>query len=261
MQASLEIERSGAIATVWMNRPAVHNAFDADLIAELTAAFFRLDADPAVRVVVLGGRGRSFSAGADLNWMKEAAAASAEDNHADALALATMLRVLAELSKPTVARVQGAAIGGGLGLACACDLCVAASDALFATAEVRFGLIPAAIGPYVIRAIGPRQAARYVLTAERIGAPRAAELGLAHEVVAPERLDARVAELCAALVQGGPAAQAAAKRLLRDLAHQPVDDALVADTARRIADLRVTAEAKEGLAAFLEKRPAGWLPK
>jgi methylglutaconyl-CoA hydratase len=260
MHKTLEIE-PGAVSTIWMNRPAVHNAFDAALIAELTAACRALDADVAVRIVVLAGRGKSFCAGADLNWMQQAGSASAEDNLADAQALAALLRSLAELGKPTIARVQGAAIGGGMGLACACDICVVSPDAVFAAAEVRLGLIPAAIGPYVLRAIGPRQGHRYFLTAEPIGAARAVELGLAHEMVAPERLDERVAELGAALLKGAPAAQAAAKTWLRAIAHQPVDDGLVADAARRLAELRVAPEAREGLAAFLEKRPAAWVPR
>lgn len=257
---TLEIERAGAVATVWMNRPQVHNAFNETLIAELGAAWAALDADDAVRVVVLAGRGRSFSAGADLAWMQRAGAASEDANLADAGRLAGMLRGLAELSKPTVARVHGAALGGGMGLAAACDLCVAGSGAVFATSEVRLGLIPAAIGPYVIRALGERQAYRYFLTAERIDARRAAALGLAHEAVEADALDTRVRDLCDALLLGGPQAQRAAKALIRAVAKRPVDDALVADTAHRIATLRATPEAREGLDAFLAKRPAAWVP-
>ncbi|HNB65061.1 MAG TPA: enoyl-CoA hydratase/isomerase family protein [Rhodocyclaceae bacterium] len=257
---TLEIERAGAVATVWMNRPQVHNAFNETLIAELGGAWAALDADDAVRVVVLAGRGRSFSAGADLAWMQRAGAASVDDNLADAGRLAGMLRGLAELSKPTVARVHGAALGGGMGLAAACDLCVAGSGAVFATSEVRLGLIPAAIGPYVIRALGERQAYRYFLTAERIDARRAAALGLAHEAVEADALDTRVRDLCDALLLGGPQAQRAAKALIRAVAKRPVDDALVADTAHRIATLRATPEAREGLDAFLAKRPAAWVP-
>lgn len=257
---TLDIERAGAVATVWMNRPEVHNAFNETLIAELTAAWAALDADDTVRVVVLGGRGRSFSAGADLAWMQRAGAASEDANLADAGRLAGMLRGLAELSKPTVARVQGAALGGGMGLAAACDLCVASTGAVFATSEVRLGLIPAAIGPYVIRALGERQAYRYFLTAERIDGRRAAALGLAHEVVEPDALDAAVQALVAPLLLGGPQAQRAAKALIRAVANRPVDDAVVADTARRIAHLRATPEAREGLDAFLAKRLAAWAP-
>lgn len=258
---TLEIARDGGVATIWMNRPDVHNAFDAQLIADLTAACRALDADGTVRVVVLAGRGKSFSAGADLNWMKAAGEASEAENFADALKLAGMLRTLAEMSKPTIARVHGAALGGGMGLASACDICIAGERAVFATSEVRFGIIPSAISPYVIRAIGERQAFRYFQTAERIGAARAAELGLAHEVVAGDELDARVGEVVAALLQGGPKSQAAAKALIRAVAGRPLGDAVVEDTARRIAGLRATPEAKEGLDAFLSKRPAAWVPQ
>lgn len=261
MYETLEIVRDAGVATVWMNRPDVHNAFNAQLIAELTAACSQLDADEGVRVVVIAGRGKSFSAGGDLNWMKAAGEASVEENLADARRLAGMLRAIAELGKPTIARVHGAALGGGLGIAAACDICVAAGRAVFATSEVRFGIIPATIGPYVVRAIGERQACRYFQSAERIDAARAREIGLAHEVVAADALDAKVAEIVAALLQGGPKAQAAAKDLIRGIANHPLGDDLVEDTARRIAGLRATPEAKEGLDAFLSKRPASWAPQ
>ncbi|MBS1213283.1 MAG: enoyl-CoA hydratase/isomerase family protein [Proteobacteria bacterium] len=259
MFQTLEIERQNSVATIWMNRPDRHNAFDENLIAELTAAFQALETDESVRVAVLAGRGKSFSAGADLNWMKRAAGYTVEQNLADARQLATMLRTLAELRKPTIARVHGAALGGGMGLAAACDLCVASTAASFATSEARFGLIPATIGPYVLRAIGARQASRYFLTAERMDARRAWELGLAHELTEPDELDARIRDIVNALVAGGPQAQAAAKDLIRALADRPVDDALVKDTAQRIARIRATPEAKEGLSAFLEKRPPNWM--
>ena len=261
MYETLEIELSGGVATVWMNRPDVHNAFNAQLIADLTAACRQLEADEAVRVMVLAGRGKSFSAGADLNWMKAAGEASEAENFADAMKLAGMLRTLAEMSKPTIARVHGAALGGGMGLASACDICVAGERAVFATSEVKFGIIPSAISPYVIRAIGERQAYRYFQTAERIDATQAVGLGLAHEAVASEALDARVGEIVAALLQGGPKAQAAAKDLIRGVANRPVSDAVVEDTARRISQLRATPEAREGLEAFLSKRPAAWVPQ
>ncbi len=256
---TLEIVREAGVATIWMNRPDVHNAFNAQLIADLTTACIALDADDSVRAVVLAGRGKSFSAGADLNWMKAAGEASEAENFADAMKLAGMLRTLAEMKKPTIARVHGAALGGGMGLASACDICIAGDKAVFATSEVKFGIIPSAISPYVIRAIGERQATRYFQTAERINATRAAALGLAHEAVAGEELDAKVAEVVEALLQGGPKSQAAAKDLIRAVANRPVSDAVVEDTARRIASLRATPEAKEGLAAFLDKRPAGWI--
>ena len=256
---TLEIVREAGVATIWMNRPDVHNAFNAQLIADLTAACIELDADDAVRAVVLAGRGKSFSAGADLNWMKAAGEASEAENFADAMKLAGMLRTLAEMKKPTIGRVHGAALGGGMGLASACDICIASDRAVFATSEVKFGIIPSAISPYVIRAIGERQAYRYFQTAERINAARAAALGLAHEAVATDELDAKVKEVVEALLQGGPKSQAAAKDLIRAVANRPVSDAVVEDTARRIASLRVTPEAKEGLAAFLDKRPAAWI--
>ena len=259
MYQTLEIERQGGVATVWMNRPDVHNAFDETLIAEITAACEALDADTSVRVVVLAGRGKSFSAGADLNWMKRAAQNGVEDNLRDARALARMLRVLAEMKKPTIARVQGAALGGGTGLAAACDIAVASTKAVFATSEVKFGIIPAAISPYVVRAIGARQSYRYFQSAERIDALRARELGLVHEAVEPEQLDAKVQEIVDALIQGGPLSQAAAKDLIRAVDNKPIDDAVVEDTAQRIAQLRATPEAQDGLSAFLDKRQPGWL--
>ena len=259
MYQTLEIETKGAVATLWMNRPDVHNAFDETLIAELTAACKALDHDPAVRVVVLAGRGKSFSAGADLNWMKRAAANSVDENLDDARALAGMLRTLAEMKKPTIARVQGAALGGGTGLTAACDIAVASTRAVFATSEVRFGIIPSAISPYVLRAIGARQATRYFQSAERIDAARAREIGLVHEVVEPEALDAKVQEIVDALIQGGPLAQAAAKDLIRAVDNQPINHTLVEETAHRIAHLRATPEARDGIAAFLDKRQPGWL--
>ncbi|HRH13509.1 MAG TPA: enoyl-CoA hydratase/isomerase family protein [Azonexus sp.] len=255
----LEIELDGPVATIWMNRPDLHNAFDENLIAELTAACRALDDDDDVRVVVLAGRGRSFSAGADLNWMKRAASNGIDDNLDDARALARMLRALAEMRKPTIARVQGAALGGGMGLAAACDIAVASTKAVFATSEVRFGIIPSAISPYVLRAIGARQATRYFQSAERIDAVRAREIGLVHEAVEPEQLDGKVQDIVAALLQGGPLAQAAAKNLIRAVNNQPINNVLVEETAHRIAHLRATPEAREGIAAFLDKRSPAWV--
>ena len=261
MFASLEIELSGPVATLWMNRPDLHNAFDETLIAELTAACIALDQDKDVRVVILAGRGKSFSAGADLNWMKRAANNGVDENLNDARALARMLRVLAEMKKPTIARVHGAALGGGTGLTAACDIAVASTKAFFATSEVKFGIIPSAISPYVVRAIGTRQAYRYFQSAERIDAARAQAIGLVHETVEPEHLDAKVTEIVDALLQGGPLAQAAAKNLIRAVSNQPINDNMVEDTAHRIAHLRTTPEARDGIAAFLEKRPPAWSVK
>jgi len=264
---TLRLEHRGApgraVAWVWMAKPAVHNAFDETLIAELTAKLLALDADPAVRVIVLAGEGKSFSAGADLAWMQRQGAASVEENLADARRLADLFRTLSTLAKPTIARVHGAALGGGMGLAAACDICVASDRAVFATSEVKFGIIPSAISPYVVRAIGERQAYRYFQTAERISAARAREIGLVHEVTDgadPAALDAQIAAIVEALLAGGPNAQAAATDLIRAVANRPVTDDVVDDTARRIATLRATPEAREGLGAFLDKRPPAWMP-
>lgn len=257
---TLKIDRRGAAAWVWMNRPELHNAFDETLIAELTAAFVALDADADVHAIVLAGVGKSFSAGADLNWMKRQGSAAQDANLSDARKLATLFRTISMCRTPTLARVHGAALGGGMGLASACDICVASTKAQFATSEVRLGIIPAAIGPYVVRAIGERHAYRYFQSAERITGERAREIGLAHELAEPDALDAKVQEIVDALLAGGPQAQAAATELIRAVAHKPVDDAVVEDTASRIASLRATPEAREGLSAFLEKRPAAWVP-
>ena len=261
---TLRLEHRGepgrAVAWVWMAKPAVHNAFDETLIAELTATLLALDADPAVRVIVLAGEGKSFSAGADLTWMQRQGAASVEENLADARRLADLFRTLSTLAKPTIARVHGAALGGGMGLAAACDICVASDRAVFATSEVKFGIIPSAISPYVIRAIGERQAYRYFQTAERISAARAREIGLVHEVTDSEGgLDPQIEAIVEALLAGGPNAQAAATDLIRAVANKPVSDDVVDDTARRIATLRATPEAREGLSAFLDKRQPAWM--
>lgn len=255
---TLKIERRGAAVWVWMNRPELHNAFDETLIAELTAAFTEFDADPAVRAIVLAGAGKSFSAGADLNWMKRQGEAPLEANVADARQLATLFRTISMCATPTIARVHGAALGGGMGLGAACDICVASTKAQFATSEVRLGIIPAAIGPYVVRAIGARAAQRYFLSGERFDAAEALRIGLLHEVVDDAALDARIDAIVDALLRAGPDAQAAAKSLLRAITGAPIDAALIADTARRIADVRASAEAREGLAAFLDKRPPAW---
>lgn len=255
---TLAIERRGPVATVWMDRPEVFNAFNEQLISELTAACLELDADTSVRVVVLAGRGRHFSAGADLNWMRRAADSTEAENLADSRKFATMLRALSGLSKPSIARVQGAALGGGTGLAAACDMAIAADDASFATSEVRFGIIPAVISPYVLRAIGPRHALRYFQSAERFDAAEAKAMGLVNEVVAPEALDAAVDRLVQALLACGPQAQLAAKQLITALAGRPIDDAIGEETALRIARQRATEEAREGFVAFFEKRPPAW---
>ncbi len=259
MFETLEIERGGPVATVWMNRPQVFNAFNEQLIDELHQACLALDTDPGVRVVVLGGRGRHFSAGADLNWMRRASLGSEADNLEDARRFARMLQALAGLSKPSIARVQGAALGGGTGLAAACDMAVASADATFATSEVKFGIIPAVISPYVLRAIGPRHALRYFQTAEKIGAERALAIGLINEVTPVDALDAGVAALIEPLLAGGPSAQKAAKELIEAIKGRPIDNTTLEDTARRIAAQRATPEGRDGIAAFLDKRPPAWM--
>lgn len=260
-QPNLLLAREGPVARVTMNRPRLHNAFDEELIAALTRTFDELGDDDVVRVVVLTGAGASFSAGADLNWMRRAAAYDEERNRADARALEAMLRTLDELPKPTVALVNGLAIGGGVGLVAACDVAVAGAAAAFATSEVRFGIVPAVISPFVVRAVGARQARRYFLTAERFGAEEARRVGLVHEVAAPEALEARGREVVAELLKGGPEALAEAKRLVGLVASMPQSGSLLAEaTVGIIAERRASAEGRDGIAAFLEKRPAAWLP-
>jgi methylglutaconyl-CoA hydratase len=257
--ALFRVERR-AHGVVWLtlDRPEIHNAFDDRLITELSAELARLGEDDSVRIVVLTGAGRSFSAGADLNWMRRTATYGEAENLADARVLAKLMQTLNELAKPTVARVNGAALGGGTGLVACCDIVIASDRATFGTTEVRLGLIPAVIGPYVLAAVGARHARRLMLTGERISAAEAARLGLVHEVVAAEQLDSAVERIVADLLKGGPAALAAAKRLIGDLAGRPIDPGLIDDTAQRIAALRATPEAREGVGAFLEKRAPGW---
>lgn len=249
-----------AVAIVTLNRPDVHNAFDETLIARLTEIFTGLDDDPDVRAVVLLGAGRSFCAGADLNWMRRMAAFDHAENLADANALAAMLRTLYALSKPTIARVHGAAFGGGIGLVAACDIAIAAQDTTFALSEARLGIIPATISPYVMEAIGARQARRYFLTGERFTAAEAFRIGLLHDIVPLAELDDRVNEMLGALMVAGPAAQLECKALIRGVAHRSIDADLITGTALHIADVRASPEGKEGVAAFLEKRKPAWMP-
>jgi methylglutaconyl-CoA hydratase len=256
--SGIEIERSGAKATLWLNRPERHNAFDDALIAELSAALEKLAADSAIRVVLLAGRGKSFSAGADLAWMKRMAGYTAAENEADALKMAEMLNRLDSFPKPTIALVQGAAMGGGVGLVAACDIAIAAEDAQFAFSEARLGLTPATISPYVIAAIGPRAARRYFLTAERFGARQALHLGLVSAVVPAADLAGEASKLADILSQNSPGAMAEAKRLIADVTGRPIDASLRSETAGRIARQRASVEGREGVAAFLEKRKPSW---
>jgi len=258
---TLEVSVRDGVANVLLNRPEVHNAFSATSIAELTALLRRLDKDPQVRALVLAGAGVSFCAGADLNWMQQMATFGAKQNRADAGALAAMLFTLDTLSKPTIARVHGAAFGGGAGLVACCDVAIGTAEATFAFSEARLGLIPATIGPYVVAAIGARAARRYFLTAERFSAAEAYRLGLLHELVPAPELDTKVGVLLDALLRAGPRAQAECKLLLRAIGNRPLDARLVADTARRIARVRASPEGREGVAAFLAKRKPAWLPR
>jgi methylglutaconyl-CoA hydratase len=256
----LKVERrANGVAWLTLDGAEIHNAFDDRLIAALTEELERLGQAADVRVLVLTGAGRSFSAGADLNWMRRTATYGEAENLADARALAKLMQTLNELPKPTVARVNGAALGGGTGLVACCDVVVASEQAVFGTTEVRLGLIPAVIGPYVLAAIGSRHARRLMLTGERVSAAEAARLGLVHEVVAAEQLDLTVERVARELLKSGAHAIAAAKRLIRDLSGRPIEASLIDDTAQRIAALRATAEAREGVGAFLEKRAPGWL--
>ncbi len=257
---TLAVERRNDVAFVALARPEVHNAFNETLIAEMTEVLSQLDSDALVRAVVLLGQGKSFCAGADLNWMKRMAGYGRAENLADARALATMLESLHRMNKPTIARVHGPAFGGGVGLAACCDIVVAAQEATFSLSEVRLGLIPATIGPYVVEAIGARQARRYFLSAERFTAAEAFRIGLVHEVTPQDELDGRIGKLLDTLLAAGPRAQGEAKALIRAVAHRPIGDDVVEGTALRIAAVRSSAEAKEGVGAFLEKREPAWVP-
>jgi methylglutaconyl-CoA hydratase len=260
--ATIEVAERNGVALVTLNRPDRHNAFDETMIAELTQALAAIESSPRLRAVVLLGAGESFCAGADLAWMERMAGFSHAENLGDARALARLLQSLAALSKPTIARVHGPAYGGGVGLVACCDIALAAMEATFALSEAKLGLIPATIGPYVIEAIGARAARRYFLTAERFDAAEAYRIGLVHDILPSlEALDERVNELLGHLMVAGPHAQAAAKALTRAVAHRPIDEPVIADTAERIATIRATDEAREGIAAFLARRSPAWVPE
>jgi methylglutaconyl-CoA hydratase len=254
----LEVTRQDGVARVTLNRPELRNAFDDALIGKLSQAFAELAVDRSVRVIVLAGNGPAFCAGADLNWMKRMAGYSYEENLADAKGLADMLAALDRLPKPTIARVHGPVFAGGTGLVAACDIAVGTPEAKFCLSEAKLGLSPATISPYVIRAMGERLARRYFLTAEVFDAQEAYRIGMLSLLVPAGELDAAIAELVKHLLAGGPESHAKIKALIRDVAGRRPDDAVAAETAKRIAEIRGSAEGREGIAAFLEKRKASW---
>ncbi|MCX7659123.1 MAG: enoyl-CoA hydratase/isomerase family protein [Caldimonas manganoxidans] len=258
MPTTLDIRIDGPVARVWLNRPQVRNAFNDATIAELTDTFEALGRDASLRAVVLGAHGQAFSAGADLHWMRAMADYTWEQNRDDAACLAQMLWTLYSCPLPVVARIHGDCYAGGVGLAAVCDVLVAAEGVHFCLSEAKLGLLPATISPYVIRAMGPQAARRYFLTAERFDAAEAHRLGFVHEVCAAEALDERVEAIVAALLANGPQAVKACKRLVQDVAGQPIDAALREDTARRIADIRASEEGRAGVRAFLDKRSPPW---
>lgn len=259
MSETVFTEVEDAVGIITLNRPERHNAFDETLIAELTDALHAMAQDDAARVVVLSSAGASFCAGADLAWMQRAAEWSEERNFEDAMALGTLLRTLNELPKPTIARVQGSAYGGGVGLIAACDIAVATYGAQFALSEVKLGLIPALIGPYIVAALGARRARRYMLTAERFSASEAWRIGLLHEIVPDEdALDDALSEIIDALLKGGPRAHAECKELIHTIAHRPIDEDVIDYTARRITAVRASEEGREGVDAFLNKSQPSW---
>jgi len=258
MTDTLLLSVADRVATLTINRPEIHNAFDDRLIAELTARYQALEADPAVQVVVLAANGASFSAGADLNWMRRMAEYTEAENLADAGRLASLLRRIDTLSKPTIAKVQGSAFAGGIGLIAVSDVVIAAAHAEFAVTEVRIGLIPAVISPYLVRAMGAREARRLFLTAQRFSADHARRVGLVHEVVAADELDARVAHTVSLLRHNSPQAMTAAKQLVADVVDRPIDQAMIDRTVQGIARQRASADGVEGLTAFLQKRKPRW---
>ncbi len=254
----VRVERDGHLASVVLNRPERNNAFDEELIAGLTGAFEDLAKTKDVSIVVVKGEGKSFCAGADINWMKKAATYSREENIRDAQPLARMLAALDRMPQTTIARIQGPVYGGGVGLVAACDIAVATDEATFCLSEVRLGLVPAVISPYVLRAIGERTARRYFQTAEVFDAAQALRIGLIHETVASTAIDERISGLVKQLKTGAPGARAAAKQLVAAVAGRRIDEAVILETAQLIADMRAKPEAREGLSAFLEKRKPSW---
>jgi len=257
MSVTTDIE--GHVARITLDNPDKRNAFDDIIIASLTEAFEKVGDDDSVRVVVLQAAGKHFSAGADLNWMRAMGKLDAQQNQQDALRLAALMQAIDQCAKPVIARVQGAAFGGALGLICAADMAVAADNSRFCLSEVKLGIVPAVISPYVVRAMGPRQANRYFMTAEVIAADRAQQIGIVHEVVSEDALDSAVDALVQSLLSGGPLAQVETRALIARVSDGPIDDAMLNDTAALIARLRTGEEGQEGLSAFLEKRPPPWI--
>ena len=258
---NLQLHVAGLVATVTLNRPEVRNAFNEALIAEITQAFQELGQRDDVRCIVLAANGSAFCAGADLNWMRSMADYTREQNLADAGRLAAMMRTIYECPKPTIARIQGDVYAGGTGLVAVCDMAVSVDTANFCLSEVKLGLVPSTISPYVIRAMGARAAHRHFLTAERFSAAEALRIGFVHEVVASDALDGKVAELSMALVNAGPEAVKLCKKLVQDVAGKDITPELVNLTIASIADVRVSAEGREGLQSFLQKRKPNWLPR
>jgi methylglutaconyl-CoA hydratase len=258
MTTTLDIQRSGAVARVWLNRPDVRNAFNESVIAELTEAFTGFSADASLRAIVLGGHGKAFCAGGDLNWMRAMAGYSWEQNRADAQALADMLYTLYTCPVPIVGRVHGDCYAGGVGLAAVCDVLVAADGMHFCLSEAKLGLLPATIGPYVVRALGQQASRRYFVSAERFSAAEAHRLGFVHELASADTIDAKVDAIVHALLANGPEAVKASKKLVRDLIDAPLTPELRAETARRIADIRASDEGRDGVQAFLNKRAPRW---
>ncbi len=256
---TLEIDIKSGAVWVWMNRPEVHNALDEIMIAELSDVFETLGKDPDIRAIVLGGRGKSFSAGADLGWMKRAADFTEEENREDALKLARMLQAIAECPKPVIARVQGAAFGGGVGLTAAADIAIAGEYAKFCLSEVKLGLVPATIAPYVVSAMGERQARRYFLTAEIFRTEKAAEIGFIHEHCPDDQLDTVIESLLSSFNLAAPDALNIAKGLIRSVSNRQLDEKLMNETAELIASQRLKLEGREGLSAFFDKRKASWV--
>jgi len=254
----LDIAPSG-IATIAFNRAELHNAIDETTIAEFREGLERVAADASVRALIVAGNGKSFCAGADLNWMQRTAAYDEEQNYRDACTFTALLARLDGLPVPTIARVHGAAYGGGVGIVAACDIAIGAPQAVFMFSEVRLGIVPAMISPYAIAAIGARQARRYMLSAERIDAAEALRIGLLHDVCEAQDLDARIAALVGELARGGPAAIAACKALIAGVAQRPLDGAVREETARAIAAIRASDEGREGIGAFLQKRTPAWI--